>query len=87
MTSRQKVDLTMKDLRSVVDNDLVPENVRKAASDSISALQDSALGMAIKVRKAVCTLDEITSDYNVSPFVKMKFQTVKSKLEDVMRVG
>lgn len=85
MTSQQKVDSAMKDLRSVVNNELLSVKARKTARDSISTLQDRDLNMEVKVRKTVEMLDEITSDYDCPPFVRMTFQTVKSKLEGTWR--
>jgi len=67
----------------VSDDNTTPRNIRRAAKDSINALQTSEFTPAVKASNAISILDEILQDPNMPPYTRVKLWNVMSLLEAI----
>lgn len=63
--SDEKTKQAIQVLNMISEDTSVPRNIRRAASESIAALNDANIkGMAIRASNAISILDEISQDPN-----------------------
>jgi hypothetical protein len=67
----------------VSEDNTTPRNIRRAAKDSIGALQTSEYTPAVKASNAISLLDEILQDPNMPPYTRVKLWNVMSLLEAI----
>ena len=67
----------------VSEDNTTPRNIRRAAKDSINALQTSEFTPAVKASNAISILDEILQDPNMPPYTRVKLWNVMSLLEAI----
>ncbi|MGB9134956.1 MAG: UPF0147 family protein [Candidatus Bathyarchaeia archaeon] len=71
-------------LGQISEDTTTPRNIRRAAKNSIGALQATGdLSAAVKASNAVSVLDEILQDPNMPPYTRVKLWNVMSLLEAI----
>jgi len=70
-------------LGQISEDTTTPRNIRRAAKESIGALQTGELTLAVRASNAVSVLDEILQDPNMPPYTRVKLWNVMSLLEAI----
>ena len=70
-------------LGQVSEDSTTPRNIRRAAKQSIDALQLTEYTLAVRASNAVSILDEILQDPNMPPYTRVKLWNVMSLLEAI----
>jgi len=70
-------------LTEVSEDTTTPRNIRRAAKDSIAALQSTEFTPAVRASNAISLLDEILQDPNMPPYTRVKLWNVMSILEAI----
>jgi len=70
-------------LGQVSEDTTTPRNIRRAAKQSIEALQLEQYTLAVRASNAVSVLDEILQDPNMPPYTRVKLWNVMSLLEAI----
>jgi len=70
-------------LTAVSEDNTTPRNIRRAAKDSMNALQSSEFTPAVRAANAVSLMDEILQDPNMPPYTRVKLWNVMSLLEAI----
>jgi uncharacterized protein (UPF0147 family) len=70
-------------LGQVSEDSTTPRNIRRAAKESIDALQRSADSPAVRASNAISMLEEILQDPNMPPYTRVKLWNVMSFLEAI----
>lgn len=70
-------------LGAVSEDNTTPRNIRRAAKDSMDALQTKEYTPAVKASNAISLMDEILQDPNMPPYTRVKLWNVMSLLEAI----
>jgi uncharacterized protein (UPF0147 family) len=70
-------------LGQISEDTTTPRNIRRAAKESMGALQLTEYTPAVKASNAIATLDEILQDPNMPPYTRVKLWNVMSLLEAI----
>ncbi len=70
-------------LAEVSEDTTTPRNIRRAAKDSMDALQTTEFTLAVRASNAISILDEILQDPNMPPYTRVKLWNVMSLLEAI----
>jgi uncharacterized protein (UPF0147 family) len=70
-------------LAEVSEDTTTPRNIRRAAKDSMDALQTTEFTPAVRASNAISILDEILQDPNMPPYTRVKLWNVMSILEAI----
>ncbi|MEM3443200.1 MAG: UPF0147 family protein [Candidatus Bathyarchaeia archaeon] len=70
-------------LSAVSEDTTTPRNIRRAAKDSMQALQTTEYTPAVRASNAISILDEILQDPNMPPYTRVKLWNVMSFLEAI----
>ncbi len=70
-------------LGQVSEDNTTPRNIRRAAKQSISALDLMEHTPAVRASNAISILDEILQDPNMPPYTRVKLWNVMSMLEAI----
>ncbi|MEM2995763.1 MAG: UPF0147 family protein [Candidatus Bathyarchaeia archaeon] len=70
-------------LAAVSEDNTTPRNIRRAAKDSMDALQTTEYTPAVRASNAISILDEILQDPNMPPYTRVKLWNVMSLLEAI----
>jgi hypothetical protein len=70
-------------LGAVSEDNTTPRNIRRAAKDSMDALQTKEFTPAVKAANAISLMDEILQDPNMPPYTRVKLWNVMSLLEAI----
>jgi uncharacterized protein (UPF0147 family) len=70
-------------LTEVSEDTTTPRNIRRAAKDSMDALQTTEFTPAVRASNAISILDEILQDPNMPPYTRVKLWNVMSILEAI----
>jgi uncharacterized protein (UPF0147 family) len=79
----ERIEEAMNILGLVSEDTTTPRNIRRAAKQSISALQPSENTPAVRAANAISILDEILQDPNMPPYSRVKLWNVMSLLEAI----
>jgi len=79
----EKVKQAMAVLGLVSEDTTTPRNIRRAAKESIDALQLTQYTLAVRASNAISILDEILQDPNMPPYTRVKLWNVMSFLEAI----
>lgn len=79
----ERIDEAMNILGMVSEDTTTPRNIRRAAKQSIVALQISENTPAVRAANAISILDEILQDPNMPPYTRVKLWNVMSLLEAI----
>jgi uncharacterized protein (UPF0147 family) len=78
-----RIEEAMNVLGMVSEDTTTPRNIRRAAKQSIVALQLSENSPAVRAANAISILDEILQDPNMPPYTRVKLWNVMSLLEAI----
>lgn len=70
-------------LGMVSEDNTTPRNIRRAAKDSMSALQTTEFTPAVRASNAIGILDEILQDPNMPAYTRVKLWNVMSLIEAI----
>jgi uncharacterized protein (UPF0147 family) len=70
-------------LGAVSEDNTTPRNIRRAAKDSMDALQTKEYTPAVRAANAISLMDEILQDPNMPPYTRVKLWNVMSLLEAI----
>jgi len=70
-------------LGAVSEDTTTPRNIRRAAKDSMDALQTTEYTPAVRASNAISILDEILQDPNMPPYTRVKLWNVMSLLQAI----
>jgi uncharacterized protein (UPF0147 family) len=70
-------------LGQVSEDTTTPRNIRRAARQSINALDLTEYTPAVKASNAISILDDILQDPNMPPYTRVKLWNVMSILEAI----
>jgi len=70
-------------LGKVSEDTTVPRNIRRAAKDSMNALQQKDLTPAVRASNAISVLDEISQDPNMPPYCRVSLWNAVSVIEAI----
>ncbi len=79
----ERIEEAMNVLGLVSEDTTTPRNIRRAAKQSIGALQLSENTPAVRAANAISILDEILQDPNMPPYSRVKLWNVMSLLEAI----
>ena len=79
----EKIKQALIVLGEVSEDSTTPRNIRRAAKDSIAALQSSEFTAAVRASNAISVLDEILQDPNMPPYTRVKLWNVMSLIEAI----
>jgi uncharacterized protein (UPF0147 family) len=79
----ERIKQAMAVLGEVSEDNTTPRNIRRAAKDSMEALQTTEYTPAVRASNAVSILDEILQDPNMPPYTRVKLWNVMSFLEAI----
>jgi uncharacterized protein (UPF0147 family) len=79
----ERIEEAMNVLGMVSEDTTTPRNIRRAAKQSIAALQISENTPAVRAANAISVLDEILQDPNMPPYTRVKLWNVMSLLEAI----
>ena len=79
----RRIEEAMNVLGMVSEDTTTPRNIRRAAKQSIAALQISENTPAVRAANAISILDEILQDPNMPPYTRVKLWNVMSLLEAI----
>ncbi len=70
-------------LGQISEDTTTPRNIRRAAKDSMDALQAGGLTAAVRASNVVSILDDVLQDPNMPPYTRVKLWNVMSLLEAI----
>ena len=70
-------------LGQISEDTTTPRNIRRAAKESIDALQVAEYTPAVRASNVISILDEILQDPNMPPYTRVKLWNVMSLLEAI----
>lgn len=70
-------------LEQVSEDNTTPRNIRRAAKESVDALQLTQYTPAVRASNAISLLDEILQDPNMPQYTRVKLWNVMSVLEAI----
>ncbi|RLI16544.1 hypothetical protein DRO41_01340 [Candidatus Bathyarchaeota archaeon] len=79
----ERIKQAMAVLGEVSEDTTTPRNIRRAAKNSIEALQTTEYTPAVRASNAISILDEILQDPNMPPYTRVKLWNVMSILEAI----
>ena len=79
----QRIKQALGVLNEVSNDNTTPRNIRRAAKDSMDALQAVSNTIGVRASNAISILDEIGQDPNMPPYTRVKLWNVASILEAV----
>lgn len=79
----ERMKQAMAVLAEVSEDTTTPRNIRRAAKDSMDALQSTEFTPAVRASNAISLLDEILQDPNMPPYTRVKLWNVMSLLEAI----
>jgi len=79
----ERIKQAMTVLGMVAEDHTTPRNIRRAAKESIEALELTQYTHAVRASNAISILDEILQDPNMPPYTRVKLWNVMSLLEAI----
>ncbi len=79
----ERIKQAMVVLGQISEDTTTPRNIRRAAKDSMGALQTGELTPAVRASNAISVLDDILQDPNMPPYTRVKLWNVMSLLEAI----
>jgi len=79
----ERIQEAMNVLGLVSEDTTTPRNIRRAAKQSIEALQLTQNTPAVRASSAISVLDDILQDPNMPPYTRVKLWNVMSLLEAI----
>jgi uncharacterized protein (UPF0147 family) len=79
----ERIKQALSVLEAVSEDNTTPRNIRRAAKDSMDALQTGEYTPAVRASNAISLMDEILQDPNMPPYTRVKLWNVMSLLEAI----
>lgn len=79
----ERIKQAMEVLGIVSEDTTTPRNIRRAAKQSIEALQLTQNTPAVRASSTISILDDILQDPNMPPYTRVKLWNVMSLLEAI----
>ncbi len=79
----ERIKQAMTVLGQVSEDTTTPRNIRRAARQSIDALQLTQYSHAVRASNAISILDDILQDPNMPPYTRVRLWNVISLLEAI----
>jgi hypothetical protein len=79
----EKIQQALVVLGAVSEDNTTPRNIRRAAKDSMEALQSGEFTPAVRASNVISILDEILQDPNMPPYTRVKLWNVMSLIEAI----
>ena len=79
----EKIKEAINVLGLVSEDNTTPRNIRRAAKQSMEALQMTEDTPAVRASNAISILDEILQDPNMPPYTRVKLWNVMSLIEAI----
>jgi uncharacterized protein (UPF0147 family) len=79
----ERIKQAMVVLGEVSEDTTTPRNIRRAAKDSMDAMQTAEYTPAVRASNAISLLDDILQDPNMPPYTRVKLWNVMSLLEAI----
>jgi uncharacterized protein (UPF0147 family) len=79
----ERIKQALSVLGAVSEDNTTPRNIRRAAKDSMDALQTKEFTPAVRASNAISMMDEILQDPNMPPYTRVKLWNVMSLLEAI----
>ncbi len=79
----ERIKQAMAVLGMISEDTTTPRNIRRAAKQSIDALELTENTPAVRASSAISILDEILQDPNMPPYSRVKLWNVMSLLEAI----
>jgi uncharacterized protein (UPF0147 family) len=79
----ERIEQALSVLGQISEDTTTPRNIRRAAKDSMDALQVEGLTAAVRASNAISILDDILQDPNMPPYTRVKLWNVMSLLEAI----
>ena len=79
----ERIKQAMMVLGQVSEDTTTPRNIRRAAKESIDALQFVEYTPAVRAANAISILDDILQDPNMPPYTRVRLWNVMSLLEAI----
>ncbi len=79
----ERIEQAMSVLGMVSEDNTTPRNIRRAAKESMEALELMEYTPAVRASNAISILDEILQDPNMPPYTRVKLWNVMSLLEAI----
>ncbi|HTY76169.1 MAG TPA: UPF0147 family protein [Candidatus Nanoarchaeia archaeon] len=70
-------------LGQVSEDSTTPRNIRRAAKDSMSALQSGEFTPAVRASNVISILDDILQDPNMPAYTRVKLWNIMSLIEAI----
>ena len=70
-------------LGEVSEDSTTPRNIRRAAKDSMTALQSKEYTSAVRASNVISILDEILQDPNMPAYTRVKLWNIMSLIEAI----
>jgi len=83
MEYEERIKQALSILGQISEDTTTPRNIRRAAKESMDALQVMEYSPAVRASNAISLLDEILQDPNMPPYTRVKLWNVMSLLEAI----
>jgi hypothetical protein len=83
MEYEERIKQALSILGQISEDTTTPRNIRRAAKESMDALQIREYSPAVRSSNAISLLDEILQDPNMPPYTRVKLWNVMSLLEAI----
>jgi uncharacterized protein (UPF0147 family) len=83
MEYEERIKQALSILGQISEDTTTPRNIRRAAKQSMDALQITEYSPAVRASNAISLLDEILQDPNMPPYTRVKLWNVMSLLEAI----
>jgi uncharacterized protein (UPF0147 family) len=83
MEYEERIKQALSILGLISEDNTTPRNIRRAAKESMDALQITKYSPAVRASNAISRLDEILQDPNMPPYTRVKLWNVMSLLEAI----
>jgi uncharacterized protein (UPF0147 family) len=83
MEYEERIKQALSILGQISEDTTTPRNIRRAAKESMDALQIMEYTPAVRASNAISLLDEILQDPNMPPYTRVKLWNVMSLLEAI----
>jgi uncharacterized protein (UPF0147 family) len=83
MEYEERIKQALVILEQVSEDTATPRNIRRAAKESMGALQVTEYTPAVRASNAISLLDDVLQDYNMPPYTRVKLWNVMSTLEAI----
>jgi uncharacterized protein (UPF0147 family) len=83
MEYEERIKQALSILEQISEDTTTPRNIRRAAKESMDALQITKYSPAVRASNAISRLDEILQDPNMPPYTRVKLWNVMSLLEAI----